>query len=113
MLKRMLFTLAVVAILLGSLGFVKFRQIQTAIAQGASFQPPPTAVTESAAMPVFCSVALSLVTEPGTVMTAGGPVCAKAGATAAALSTAAITQTSASNSLWRELLKMSLVRLIS
>src|SRR5215469_12519112 len=45
MLKRMLLMLAVVAILLGSLGFVKFRQIQTAIAQGASFQPPPTAVT--------------------------------------------------------------------
>ena len=45
MLKRMLFMLAVVAILLGSLGFVKFRQIQTAIAQGSSFQPPPTAVT--------------------------------------------------------------------
>ena len=37
--------LTVVAILLGSLGFVKFRQIKTAIAQGASFQPPPTAVT--------------------------------------------------------------------
>jgi membrane fusion protein (multidrug efflux system) len=37
--------LAVVAILLGSLGFVKFRQIKTAMAQGASFQPPPTAVT--------------------------------------------------------------------
>jgi len=45
MLKRMLFMLAVVAVLLGSLGFVKFHQIQTAIAQGASFQPPPTAVT--------------------------------------------------------------------
>ena len=45
MLKRMLFMLAVVAILLGSLGFVKFRQIKTAMAQGASFQPPPTAVT--------------------------------------------------------------------
>jgi membrane fusion protein (multidrug efflux system) len=45
MLKRMLFMLAVVAVLLGSLGFVKFRQIQTAIAQGASFAPPPTAVT--------------------------------------------------------------------
>jgi membrane fusion protein (multidrug efflux system) len=45
MLKRMLFMLAVVVILLGSLGFVKFRQIQTAIAQGSSFQPPPTAVT--------------------------------------------------------------------
>ena len=45
MLKRMLFMLAAVAILLGCLGFVKFRQIQTAVAQGASFQPPPTAVT--------------------------------------------------------------------
>ena len=45
MLKRMLFMLAVVVVLLGSLGFVKFRQIKTAIAQGASFQPPPTAVT--------------------------------------------------------------------
>ena len=50
MLKRMLFMLAVVAILLGSLGFVKFRQIQTAIAQGASFQPPPTAVTTTTAV---------------------------------------------------------------
>lgn len=45
MLKRMLLMLAVVAIVLGGLGFVKFRQIQTAVAQGASFQPPPTAVT--------------------------------------------------------------------
>jgi membrane fusion protein (multidrug efflux system) len=34
-------TLAIV----GGLGFVKFRQIQTAIAQGAAFQPPPEAVT--------------------------------------------------------------------
>jgi membrane fusion protein (multidrug efflux system) len=41
----MLLMLGVVAVLLGSLGFVKFRQIQAAIAQGASFQPPPTAVT--------------------------------------------------------------------
>jgi membrane fusion protein (multidrug efflux system) len=30
---------------LTGLGFVKFRQIQTAIAQGAAFQPPPEAVT--------------------------------------------------------------------
>ena len=45
MLKRMLFMLAVVAVVLGSLGFVKFRQIQAAVSQGASFQPPPTAVT--------------------------------------------------------------------
>jgi membrane fusion protein (multidrug efflux system) len=45
MAKRMLLMLTVVILLLGSLGFVKFRQIQTAIAQGASFQPPPSAVT--------------------------------------------------------------------
>jgi membrane fusion protein (multidrug efflux system) len=45
MLKRMLFMLAVVALVLGGLGFVKFRQVQTAIAQGASFSPPPVSVT--------------------------------------------------------------------
>lgn len=45
MAKRMLLMLAVVLLILGGLGFVKFRQIQTAIAQGASFQPPPSAVT--------------------------------------------------------------------
>jgi membrane fusion protein (multidrug efflux system) len=37
--------LVVVALIVGGLGFVKFRQIQVAIAQGASFQMPPTAVT--------------------------------------------------------------------
>jgi membrane fusion protein (multidrug efflux system) len=37
--------LTVMAIIIGGLGFVKFQQIQTAIAQGASFQPPPEAVT--------------------------------------------------------------------
>jgi len=45
MAKRMILMLAVVAVLLGSLGFAKFRQVEAAIAQGASFQPPPTAVT--------------------------------------------------------------------
>jgi membrane fusion protein (multidrug efflux system) len=45
MMKRMLLMLAVMAIIIGGLGFVKFQQIQTAIAQGASFQPPPEAVT--------------------------------------------------------------------
>jgi len=34
-----------VAALLGGLGFLKYRQVEAAIAQGASFQPPPTAVT--------------------------------------------------------------------
>ena len=45
MAKRMIVMLVVTALLIGALGFVKFRQIQTAIAQGASFQPPPEAVT--------------------------------------------------------------------
>ncbi len=45
MMKRMLLMLAVMAMIIGGLGFVKFQQIQMAIAQGASFQPPPEAVT--------------------------------------------------------------------
>ena len=45
MAKRLIFTLLALAAILGGLGFVKFRQVEVAIAQGASFQPPPTAVT--------------------------------------------------------------------
>src|SRR5712671_1886622 len=45
MLKRLLLMLLVMTVFLGVLGFVKFKQIQVAIAQGASFQPPPEAVT--------------------------------------------------------------------
>jgi membrane fusion protein, multidrug efflux system len=45
MAKRMILMLAVAVTLVGGLGFVKFRQIKTAVAQGASFQPPPEAVT--------------------------------------------------------------------
>jgi membrane fusion protein, multidrug efflux system len=45
MAKRMILMLAVVVALLAGLGFVKYRQIQTAIAQGSSFQPPPESVT--------------------------------------------------------------------
>src|ERR1700734_427711 len=33
------------AAILGGLGYVKFRQVEVAIAQGAAFQMPPTAVT--------------------------------------------------------------------
>jgi membrane fusion protein (multidrug efflux system) len=36
---------AVVGLALGSLGFVKYKQIQAAVAKNASFQPPPAAVT--------------------------------------------------------------------
>jgi membrane fusion protein (multidrug efflux system) len=45
MAKRMILMLAVTGTLLGGLGLVKFRQIQTAAAHGANFQPPPEAVT--------------------------------------------------------------------
>jgi membrane fusion protein (multidrug efflux system) len=49
MLKRMIVMLAATIAIVAALGFVKFRQIQTAIAQGAAFQPPPEAVTTIAA----------------------------------------------------------------
>ena len=45
MVKRMLAMLTVTALFVAGLGFVKFRQIQTAIGQAAAFQPPPEAVT--------------------------------------------------------------------
>ena len=45
MAKRMIVMLALTVAIVGALGFVKFQQIQTAIAQGAAFQPPPEAVT--------------------------------------------------------------------
>ncbi|MGA2694821.1 MAG: efflux RND transporter periplasmic adaptor subunit [Terriglobales bacterium] len=64
MLKRMLFMLAVVVLVLGGLGFVKFRQIKTAIAMGASFQPPPTAVTTTIAKQETWPPTLSVI---GTV----------------------------------------------
>ena len=45
MLKRMILMLVVVLALVAGLGFVKYRQFQAAMAQGASFAPPPSAVT--------------------------------------------------------------------
>jgi len=45
MLKRMIAMLVVTLGVLAALGFVKFKQVQTAIAQAVAFQPPPEAVT--------------------------------------------------------------------
>jgi membrane fusion protein (multidrug efflux system) len=45
MAKRMIVMLSVTMLFVAALGFVKFKQIETAIAQGAAFQPPPEAVT--------------------------------------------------------------------
>jgi len=44
MAKRMFLMLGVVVVLLSALGFMKFKQVQTAV-QASAFQPPPEAVT--------------------------------------------------------------------
>lgn len=61
MAKRMLLMLAVVLALVAGLGFVKYHQIQAAIAMGASFQPPPSAVTTIVAKPATWPSNLSLI----------------------------------------------------
>jgi membrane fusion protein (multidrug efflux system) len=61
MMKRMLLMLVVMAVIIAGLGFVKFQQIQTAIAQGASFQPPPEAVTTIVAQQVEWPNTLSAI----------------------------------------------------
>jgi membrane fusion protein, multidrug efflux system len=61
MAKRMILMLVVMALLLGGLGFAKFRQVEAAIAQGASFQLPPTAVTTVVAQRETWPSTLSLI----------------------------------------------------
>jgi membrane fusion protein, multidrug efflux system len=45
MAKRMVLMLVVMLALVGGLGFIKYKQVEAAIAAGANFQMPPTAVT--------------------------------------------------------------------
>ena len=45
MAKRMIIMLVLMAALVGGLGFLKYRQVESAIAAGASFQIPATSVT--------------------------------------------------------------------
>ena len=45
MLKRMIVMLTVTLAIVAGLGFVKVKQVQNMIAQGAAYQPPPEAVT--------------------------------------------------------------------
>lgn len=49
MAKRMALMLLGMALFVTAIGYVKFRQVQGAIAQASSFQPPPEAVTTIAA----------------------------------------------------------------
>ena len=69
MAKRMMVMLAVTFAVIALLGFVKFRQIQTAMAQGASFQPPPEAVTTLVAQTEHWPATLSAI---GTVAAVQG-----------------------------------------
>ena len=45
MAKRMILMFVVMLALLSSLGFMKFRQISSAVQAASHFQPPPEAVT--------------------------------------------------------------------
>src|SRR5262245_61227137 len=47
--KRMIVTVVSMAAIIAVLGAVKFHQIQEAVAQASSFQPPPEAVTTTVA----------------------------------------------------------------
>jgi membrane fusion protein (multidrug efflux system) len=69
--KRMLITLIAVAVFVTALGFVKYNQIQTAIAEGASYAPPPEAVTTIVAAQDQWQVTLGAI---GTVTAAQGVV---------------------------------------
>ena len=69
MAKRMIVMLAVTFAVIALLGLVKFRQIQTAMAQGASFQPPPEAVTTVVAQTEHWPATLSAI---GTIAAVQG-----------------------------------------
>ena len=62
--KRMILVLVVVFGIIAGLGFLKFRQIQTAMAEGAAFQPPPEAVTTIIAQQEDWPTTLSAIGTP-------------------------------------------------
>ena len=59
--KRMIGMLTVTMLIVAGLGFVKFQQVQTAMAEGAAFQPPPEAVTTVVAQEEAWPVTLSAI----------------------------------------------------
>ncbi|MGH9494480.1 MAG: efflux RND transporter periplasmic adaptor subunit [Candidatus Sulfotelmatobacter sp.] len=61
MAKRMILMLVAVLALVGGLGYIKFHQIETAIAQGANFKLPPTAVTTVVAQKEIWPSTLSVI----------------------------------------------------
>ena len=71
MAKRMVVTLGITLAILAGLGFVKFKQIQTAIAQGAAFQPLPEAVTTIVAAQEEWATTLSAIGTTAAVQGVG------------------------------------------
>jgi len=69
--KRMIIMLAVMAVVVGAVGFIKYNQIRAAIAQHASFMPPPEAVTTVVASEDRWQITLDAI---GTVTAAQGVV---------------------------------------
>jgi membrane fusion protein, multidrug efflux system len=77
MAKRMILMLVVTVVVLATLGFVKFKQVQTAVQAAASFAPPPEAVTSVVAKqevwPDSLSVIGSMEAVHGVVISADLP----------------------------------------
>ena len=77
MAKRMILMLVVTVVVLATLGFVKFKQVQTAVQAAASFAPPPEAVTSVVAKqevwPDSLSVIGSMEAVHGVVVSADLP----------------------------------------
>ncbi|HUI10348.1 MAG TPA: efflux RND transporter periplasmic adaptor subunit [Bacteroidota bacterium] len=69
--KRMIIMLAVMAVVVGAVGFIKYNQITAAIAQHRAFMPPPEAVTTSVAADEQWQVTLDAI---GSVTAAQGVV---------------------------------------
>jgi membrane fusion protein (multidrug efflux system) len=67
MAKRMILMLLAVFAVIAGLGFVKFRQVKAAIAMGASYQPPPTAVTTVVAKSGSWPSTLSVIGTAGAI----------------------------------------------
>lgn len=67
--KRMTLMLIAMVVFLSTIGFIKYRQISAAIAEGASFQPPPEAVTTTVARQAQWPATLDAI---GTVVAVQG-----------------------------------------
>ncbi|HEX4783577.1 MAG TPA: efflux RND transporter periplasmic adaptor subunit [Candidatus Sulfotelmatobacter sp.] len=61
MAKRMILMLGVMIVVISALGFMKFKQVETAIQVGASYQPPPEAVTSIVAQRQLWSASMGVI----------------------------------------------------